>query len=463
MDTNTKSRGQWSGRIGFVLAAAGSAIGLGNIWSFPYITGTNGGGAFVLVYLLCILLVGFPIMIAEIMIGRKTQKSPVGAFADLTSPKSPWCLVGFLGVLAGFLILSFYSVVAGWTFNYIFLSITNYFGGKNPEQIKGVFKTLQESSIRQILWHLLFMGTTLAIVFGGIKKGIEKWSKILMPMLFAMLIALIIYSIIFLNKGFIATVNFTFVPKSKLLPSSVLTALGQAFFSLSLGMGAMLTYGSYMSKESDVSKSALSVCFMDTLIALFACLMIFPIVFHYGKSPSQGPGLVFQTMPVLFSTIKGSLIVSLVFFLLLGFAALTSSISLLEVVTSYFIDQWGWSRKKAAIITAAVIFLIGIPSTGAVFGWWKDVFGKSFFDSVFILTFKWMLPIGGLFIAIYVGWFMDGQERKEEFLTGSKLQWLYPIWLFFLRFIVPVLVIIVLFKEIGVLKTEMINKFFGVK
>ena len=273
-------RGQWSGRLGFILAAAGSAVGLGNIWSFSYKTGTNGGGSFVLVYLICVALVGLPVMIAEIMIGRHSQKSPVGAFEKITSKESNWRFIGFMGILAGFLILSFYSVVAGWTLNYFFMCMVNFFKGRTPEQIRESFAVLQKSPNIQIFWHFIFMLSTLGIVVGGVKKGIEKWSKLLMPALFLLLIALIVYSMIALPTGFGKAIKFTFTP-SKLLPSSILEALGQAFFSLSLGMGAMLTYGSYLSKDSNIPKASVSVCFLDTLIALIACMVIFPIVFEF--------------------------------------------------------------------------------------------------------------------------------------------------------------------------------------
>ena len=533
---NLNTRGQWSGRLGFVLAAAGSAIGLGNIWSFPYITGENGGGAFVLVYLICIALVGFPIMIAEIVIGRRAQKSPVGAIEIIAGKTSKWRLVGFMGVLAGFLILSFYSVVAGWTLNYFTMSMTHFFADKHlgtakidegqldqpkasaalclqmkktghpiapdsqivvkkpgvkwlvkddkskkqyllvksglafdlyldttPEQIQQKFSLLVGSPGIQIFWHLVFMILTIGIVYGGVKDGIENWSNILMPLLLLMLISLVVYSIIFLPQGFKRALQFTFVPESKLLPSSILTALGQSFFSLSLGMGAMLTYGSYLNKNADIPKASMSVCLMDTMIALLACLVIFPIIFAFNGKPSEGAGLVFKTMPVLFSEIHGGLLVSMLFFLLLGFAALTSAVSLLEVVTSYFIDQLNWSRKKATLLTGVAIFIFGIPSTGALFGQWESLYGKSFFDTVFELTFNWMLPLGGLSLAIFVGWFMNAEERKQEFETGTNLRWLYPLWLWVLRFVVPLLVMLVLLNKIGLLETAALNRFFGVQ
>ena len=530
---NSNTRGQWSGRLGFVLAAAGSAVGLGNIWSFPYITGENGGGAFVLVYLICIVLVGLPIMIAEIIIGRWAQKSPVGAIETVSGKGSKWRIVGFMGVIAGFLILSFYSVVAGWTLNYFTMSMTHFFADKplgtakidesllghpqagkalcqqmqanghpiapdsaievkepgvkwlvkdhkakkqyllikagtsfdlyldtTPEQIQQKFTLLVSSPGIQIFWHLLFMVLTIGIVYGGVKEGIENWSNILMPLLFLMLIALVLYSLVFLPQGFKKALQFTFIPESKLLPSSVLTALGQAFFSLSLGMGAMLTYGSYLAKDADIPKASASVCVMDTMIAFLACMVIFPIIFAFNGQPSEGEGLVFKTMPVLFSEIPGGLLVSMLFFLLLGFAALTSAVSLLEVVASYFIDQLHWSRKKATLLTGSAIFIFGIPSTGALFSDWQTLYGKSFFETVFELTFNWMLPIGGLCLAIFVGWFMNADERKKEFVSGTDMNWVYPIWLWILRFVVPLLVMLVLLNKIGLLETAALNRFF---
>ena len=452
-------RGQWGSRLGFILAAAGGAIGLGNIWRFPYVTGERGG-AFVLIYLACIVLVGFPIMIAEIIIGRSTQKSPIGAFEALKGKDTGWKLPGWMSVVGGFIILSYYSVVAGWTLNYFLMSITHFFKDKTDPQIRATFDVFLQSGDMQIFWHCLFMLCTIGIVYSGVKGGIERWSKLLMPCLFMMLLGLVVYCAIFLPRGFSKSVKFLFQFKGELKPEIALEALGQAFFTLSLGMGAMLTYGSYLKKDSDIPKASLWICAADTGIALIACFVIFPIIFACGHSPAQGPGLVFKTMPVLFSQIKLGLLVSMVFFLLLSFAALTSAVSLLEVVAAYFIDERNWSRKKATWISGMAIFLFGIPCAAPklIFGNWQKVFGKDYFGTMEYLATNWLLPLGGLLIAVFVGWVMDKEKREQGFKNGTSLSYLYHIWLFMLRYIVPILVLLVLLNKVGLLEKNVLKK-----
>ncbi|MCP4748466.1 MAG: sodium-dependent transporter [Desulfobacteraceae bacterium] len=453
-------REQWGSRIGFILAAAGSAIGLGNIWKFPYITGENGGGVFVLIYLGCIALIGTPILIAEILIGRSTQKSSVSAFSDLAGKESNWRMVGFLGVGAGFIILSYYSVVAGWAMNYTFMSITNFFEGKSAEQIGATFGTLFTSADINLLWHTVFMVMTIGVVIAGVKRGIEKWNKILMPLLLGIFLLLAIFSIFL--PGWKAAVNFVFYPHlDKLKPSGVLEALGHSFFTLSLGMGTMITYGSYLNKKTNVVKSAVMVSALDTGIALLACLVMFPIVFSFGHDPSAGPGLVFKTLPIIFGEIGNiGMLLSIIFFALLVFAALSSAVSMLEVTTAYLIDEKGWSRKKATYITGGAIYLFGIPSATAgantIFPDWAGMYGKNFFDSFDYLASNWMLPLGGLFVAIYAGWFMDPMLRQAEFKGGTKFtqSWFYSVWLFFLKFIAPLAVILIIAQRVGVIDID---------
>lgn len=430
------SRGNWGTNFGFILAAAGSAIGLGNIWKFPYITGVYGGGAFVLVYLFCVLLVGLPLMIAELMIGKHTQKNPVGAFKKLSPDKSLWQLTGWLGIASGFLILSFYSVVAGWALAYIFKSIVGFSG--TTEIIQNEFTDLVTSPKSSILWHTIFMGLTVAIVIGGVKNGIERWSKILMPALFSILLGLMIYGLAFTHGG-IKALSFLFNPDfSKLSAEGVLSALGHAFFTLSLGMGAMLTYGSYMKKETNIMKDAITISFLDTLIALMAGVAIFSMVFNYNLEPAAGPGLIFQTLPVLFA--QTGRWVSIPFFVLLSFAALTSSISLLEVVVSYFVDERKWSRKKATLSLGFLIYLTGLLS--AVASWTVMFRGKAqgWLDVFDFVTTNYMLPIGGLLTCLFVAWVMVDKERAEEF--GSR-GLLYKGLIFILRFIAPIILIAV--------------------
>lgn len=450
-----EGREHWESRIGFILAAAGSAVGLGNIWKFPYITGENGGGLFVLIYLFCIVLVGIPIMMAEIILGRSSQKSPVGAFIELAGEDSNWKMLGVLGVLSGFIILSYYSVVAGWALNYTFMSLTNFFEGKTPDQIGATFGQLYSSGGISLFWHAIFMILVVGVVIGGVKKGIEKWNRILMPILILLILILAVYAV-FLS-GWTDALKFIFFPHAEnLRPSGVLEALGHAFFTLSLGMGAMLTYGSYLTEDSDVPNSVFSIALLDTGVALLACMVMFPIIFTYGHNPEAGVGLVFKTLPIIFSEIgQGGMFLSFIFFLLLVFASLSSGVSLLEVVTSYLIDEQEWARKKATVVTAGIIFLFGIPSALSGSGWlfpkWEAMYGKNFFDTFDYLASNWLLPLGGMLIAIYVGWFMDPKLRKREIQTGTTWTqtWFYRGWIILLRLFAPLAVLFVILQRVG--------------
>jgi NSS family neurotransmitter:Na+ symporter len=455
------TRPQWGSRVGFILAAAGSAVGLGNIWKFPYITGENGGGWFVLIYLVCIAVVGLPIMMAEIFIGRTAQNSPVGAFRALSKPGSPWLGAGWLGVATAFVILSFYSVVAGWAMHYVFLSIKGGFAGLDHEQVGATFGELFANPTKNIFWHCLFMVITFAIVVGGVQRGVERWARILMPLLCVMMLALLVRAIG--SDGFGEAVNFVFAPHNENFHwgPATLEALGHAFFTLSLGMGAMITYGSYLKRDDDLVTTSITVSVLDTVIALLACLVIFPIIFSYDMEPGAGPGLVFVSLPLAFGQMPGGAIWATVFFLLLTFAALTSAISLLEVAASYFIDERGWSRRKAAAICASVILVFGIPSAlgggDGVFGAklaeaTAPIFGgegKNWFDIFDYLSSNWMLPLGGLFISLFVAWRVSGEARERGFKQGTKFDNLFWGWVFLLRFIVPIGVIAVFLNLIG--------------
>jgi NSS family neurotransmitter:Na+ symporter len=572
--------------MGFILAASGSAVGLGNIWKFPYITGTNGGGLFVAIYLVCILLVGLPIMMAEIMIGRAAQKQPVGAFEAVSGRKTLWTSVGWMGVLAGFIILSYYIVVAGWAMDYTLKSVTNFTapiqeqaqieatryrastpvntmrkslarrratreaksmlnelrsqapkaawkafarfeaemaarGGhaawparesllsdaalrghvKRVEGINMVIAEVKKASLAAALahyegltddevrnsgetehrrdkisesmtktflsvaedgwtssfWALLFMLITIIIVAGGVSNGIERACKVLMPTLLVLIGIMVVYGMF--QRGFGDAVSFVFKPDaSRLKASGVLEALGHAFFTLSLGMGAMITYGSYQRSKKGLGGTALMITGFDTLVALMACLMIFPITFSYGQEAAAGPGLVFMSMPLAFAEIgAGGMLLAIMFFGLLVFAALTSAISLLEVVASYFIDIRGWSRQKAAWRVGAVIFLFAIPSAFAMdpdfkLEFWESSFGMNFFDTMDHLASNWLLPLGGLFIAIYAGWVMPKKIQNAE-LEGLAPE-LIKGWLFLIRIVAPILVIIVLLQKVGILDID---------
>ena len=442
--SNLISRGNWGTRLGFIMAATGSAIGLGNIWKFPYITGIYGGGAFVFVYLFCVLIVGLPLMITELLIGRRAQRNPVGAFKALHHEKSPWQLTGWLGVASGFLILSFYSVIAGWALAYIFKSIVGFSG--SPEAIQSEFIGLVTNSGASIMWHTIFMGLTIAIVIGGVQKGIERWSKILMPLLLILLLGLMFYGLFFTNGGS-AALSFLFVPDfDSLSTEGILSALGHAFFTLSLGMGAMITYGSYMKREVNLVRDAVTVSFLDTIIALIAGVAIYSMVFNYGLEPAAGPGLIFQTLPVLFA--ETGPIVSVTFFVLLSFAALTSAISLLEVVVSYFVDERKWSRVKATLSLGFLIYLTGLLSAIAAITVPFRGKEQGFLDIFDFITTNYMLPIGGLLTCLFIAWVMPDKDRAEEF--GSKGS-MYHALVIVLRFITPIAVLIIILHGLELL------------
>jgi NSS family neurotransmitter:Na+ symporter len=445
-----QKRAQWSGRLGFILAAAGSAIGLGNLWKFPYITYENNGGAFVLVYLAAIVVVGAPIMVAEVLLGRKSQRNAVGAFRLLAGGKpggGAWKGVGFLGVMTGFVILSYYSVVAGWTLRYILMAITGDLGtlAHQPEALQAFFGDFLSNPYQQALCHALFMGATIGVVYFGVGKGIERAARFLMPVLMVILVMLVVYSV--WTPGFKQAIGFLFRPNfSELTAGGVLEALGHSFFTLSLGMGAMLTYGSYMRKRDSIPKAALTICALDTVIAIMACIIMFSIIFSFDFEVTKSSTILFTTLPVVFFKLPGASIVSGLFYTLVAFAALSSTISLLEVVSSYAIDELGWARRRATLTMGVAIFafgilnalsmggvtvlsdvnLIGRPSTAGVFG------------TLDYLASNWFLPVGGLFIALFTGWILTRNETRGELEEGhGRLGWVYPVWRFLIRFPAP--------------------------
>ena len=454
-----ETRGEWGSRLGFILAAAGSAVGLGNVWKFPYITGENGGGLFVIIYLVCIALIGLPIMIGEVMLGRMTKRAPVGAFRKLAGDKSPWKTVGWIGIAAGFVILSFYSVAAGWAMDYVVLAIKGEFsGGADPSVISSRFESVSGDGTGAILWHVAFMALTIAIVIGGVQKGVEIAARVMMPLLLLMFVALLIFATTL--DGFGQGFDFVFgLHTDKLEAGSVLEALGHSFFTLSVGMGAMLTYGSYLKKDDDIISASIAISVLDTLVALMACMVLFPITFSYGLEPTAGPALVFKNIPLAFAQLPGSQIWAVTFFVLLVFAALTSAISLLEVSASYFIDELGWSRSVAVPVTGGAIILLGIPSALAasseLFGasMQASFIGKDWFTFVDDLASKWMLPLCGLGISMFAAWRLGGEARRAQFAAGStlgKLEWLYLTWLQILRYLVPIAIVLIMLYALGV-------------
>ncbi|MGY8787498.1 MAG: sodium-dependent transporter [Fidelibacterota bacterium] len=398
-----QNREQWGSRLGFILAASGSAVGLGNIWKFPHMAGENGGGAFTFVYLICILIVGLPIVIAEFVIGRKTQLSPVGAFETI-APKSNWKWVGMLGVASAFVILSFYGVVGGWTLKYTLISLTGGFNelAGNPELSGKLFTNFISGSLAPILWQVAFMAITIVVIIQGVKGGIEKWTKVMMPAILIILIMLMIRGLTLPNG--MQAIDFLFKPKfDDLTASSIVLALGHSFFTLSLGMGTMITYGSYLRNDQNLLSSALWIIFLDTVIALMAGVAIFATVFAMGANPGEGAGLIFVVLPTIFPEIAGGAIWGTLFFFLLFMAALTSAISILEVITAYFIDEKGWSRQKATIIFGSVITGVGALCSLSM-GTYNitALAGMSFFDVLDYLSSKYMLPIGGMLTGVFV-------------------------------------------------------------
>jgi len=431
------NRDSFTSKFGVIAAAAGSAIGLGNIWKFPYEVGVNGGGAFLLLYLFFILAFGVPVMLSELLIGRTTQKNVFGAFKEL-APKSPWFLVGTMGVVAAFLILSFYSVVAGWTLEYVYLSISNGLANKTPDDINRLFDSFMADSLRPSFWTLLFLVMTALIVIGGVKNGIEKYTKILMPMLLVIIVILDVKALSLEGAG--KGLSFLFNPDfSKITGSVILSALGQAFFSLSIGMGVIATYGSYIPKNQKLGSTAVSVSLADTLIALLAGIAIFPAVFAFGMEPAQDEGLVFRVLPNIFNQMTGGYVFALMFFLLLSIAALTSSISLLEVIVAYLSEEWGVKRKVASWATTSVVAVLAVLC----------VLFKNVFSTFAYISSNVLLPLGGLLIVLFVGYVMKKQKVLMELEAHGEKVLYFNIFYFIVRYVAPVAIAIVFIKGLG--------------
>lgn len=456
-----KQREHWSSHLGFVLAAAGSAIGLGTLWKFPYVTGQNGGGLFVLIYLFCTLVIGVPIFAAELILGRKVQRGAVGIFATLSNNSTFWKTAGWLGVAASFLLMSFYSVLAGWGLSYVFMSLNEFYKGLSVEQISNVYELLASSGDITLFWYLLFMVITLGMVYQGVRHGIEYWSKFMTSGLLILMIALCIYSTTL--EGFGEAVRFVFYPDfSNFKSSGILEALGLSFFTLSLGQAIMLTYGSYMRRTEDIPKTSIVIGLMIIVVSVLAALTIFPVIFTFNFAPAAGPGLVFKTLPVLFAKLPAAMLISTLFFVLFTFTALTSAIALVEAVVANLIDLYGWSRRRAVILMGTACFLIGIPSalsgTDWIFANWSQIFGKTFFETIDGLVSVWLLPLGGLMISVYVGWFLDRSLLKEEFEAGSSLKFLWKPWFFFMRWIAPVAILCILLQKAGMINVDQIGQ-----
>lgn len=436
-------RGQWSSQLGFVLAAAGSAIGLGNIWRFPYSAGENGGGAFLLVYLVCVVCLGLPVMLLEISLGRATAKNPVGAIRAIR-PRGPWKGLGYLAIVTGVGILSFYAVIAG--------QVLATFVDFSQRVVTGDVLFASYGAGASVGFFALFLLLTLLVVVGGVQRGIERWAKILMPLLLVLMIVIIVRGLLLPGAG--EGLRWLFMPDfGKLDLQVVLDAMAQAFFSLSLGMGAMLTYGSYLSKRQDILHCGSWVVFFDTLIAILAGLMIFPALFALGQQPDAGPALIFNVLPAVFEVMAGGVVIGAVFFCLLSVAALTSTVSLLEVVSAYFIDELGWSRRRTVWTATAITLLVGVPAALAWVGAspWATVslFGLegvfSFMDFAFVNI---SLPLGAVLLCLF-GVFVWGLgPASQEILSSSRsFAAVAPIWRFFVRFICPPFIAIILITQ----------------
>jgi len=418
-----QNREHWGSRLGFILAASGSAVGLGNIWKYPHMAGENGGAAFTVVYLLCILIVGLPIVIGEFVLGRKTQLNPVGAYESL-APNSNWKWVGMLGVASAFVILSFYGVVGGWTLKYTLISLSGGFQelAGNPDLSGKTFNSFITSTAPPVFWQILFMTVTIFVIVQGVKGGIEKWTKIMMPAILVILVMLMVRGLTLPNGD--QALGFLFKPKFEdLTASSIVLALGHAFFTLSLGMGTMITYGSYLRSDQNLMTSALWIIVLDTAIAMMAGVAIFSTVFAMGADPGSGPGLIFVVLPTIFPKIAGGAIWGTLFFFLLFMAALTSALSILEVITAYFIDEKGWSRKRATIIFGGVVTLVGAFCSLSMGSFNITSFiGMSFFDVLDYLSSKYMLPIGGMLCAVFVLYRWGIPSFVAELVVGMEDQ-----------------------------------------
>ncbi len=439
-------------RIGFILAAAGSAVGLGNIWKFPYIAGEYGGGAFVAVYLITVMLIGFSVMIAELLIGYLGRRDAMTSFEELAPRHKPYWKWGGFMAFSGLLIMTFYSVVIGWIFNYIFVAVGNL--PASPDEAAAVFDTMLKSDMStQIFFHTVSFAVITAIVMRGIKGGIEKLNLVLMPMLFIIVGGMFLYATTL--DGFAEAWRFMFSPDwSKLSSEAFVTAVGHAFFTLSLGMGALLTYAASLPKESNLVKSSLIVVFLDTLIALLAGLMLFTFLYEYGAEPSAGPGLVFISLPAVFYQmgVLGN-VFAVLFFVALAFAGLTSAVSLVEPMVQLAIDRFGLTRFRASLYMGLFFYLVGIAvifSGSASYGEALSWGGKNLFDWIDFVTASVMLPLGGLAMSVFVGYVIE--NNRIESVLRRQLGVFYGIWHFSLRYIAPVALVIVMLNLLGILQ-----------
>ncbi|MBB71227.1 MAG: sodium-dependent transporter [Legionellales bacterium] len=449
IEQRQSQHGQWSSRWAFIMAATGAAVGLGNIWKFPYITGQHGGGAFVLIYLVCIFIIGIPVMMAEIMIGRSGRQNPLDSMKSVAvenGRSSHWRWVGALGILASFLILSYYSVIAGWSLAYVFKVAVPSFIERSPQAIDASFDNFVANPWKLLFWHSVMIIATAVIIAKGVEKGIEKTVYVMFPAMLTLLGVLVVYA---MESGhFAQSVSYLFHPDfSKLKTHGIVAAMGQAFFSLSLATGSIMMYGAYLPRSASVTKAAVVIALSDTFVALLAGLAIFPVVFANGLEPSSGPGLIFETLPIAFGHMPFGNVFATLFFVMLVFAAFTSAISLLEPSVAWLIETFKIPRRKAAIISSFGIWFVGLV-TVVSFNWAANIklFKLTMFEVLDFLTANIMLPLGGFFIAIFAVWFLNRDvARRELQLPDGKL---FSTWRFVVRYISPVAILVVFISVI---------------
>lgn len=448
MGSGQSIHGQWSSRLTFILAATGSAVGLGNIWRFPYVAGENGGGAFVLTYLVCVLTIGLPIMMTEILLGRRGRRNPMDSIRVLavTDGRTPhWQWVGLLGVLSGVLILSFYAMIGGWTLAYLAEAVRGAFAAMGPAEAEGLLSALLADPWRLFAWHTLFMGLVVSVSMRGVEGGLDRAAQWLMPGLFLMLLVMVGYGIV--NGDIAKAARFLFEPDfARLDGAAVLAAMGQAFFSLSLGMGAIMIYGSYLRADTSILGSSLAIVAMDTAVALIAGLALFPVVFANGLNPAEGPGLVFVTLPLALGQMPFGSVFAVLFFLMLAVAAWTSAISLMEPAVAWLVERRGLSRRVAALVAASAIWALGILSILSLNHWSEfRIAGRTIFDGLDYLTNNIMLPVGGMAVALFVGWTLSRAMSENELDTS---RFAYGLWRFLVRYVSPTAVGVILVAKV---------------
>lgn len=452
MSNSSPSTVQWSSRLAYIMAASGAAVGLGNIWRFPYIAGQNGGGAFVLVYILFVIVLGIPVVMGEVLIGRRGRQNPAFAFRNIAKKEGRskwWLLAGALPALTGFLILSYYSVITGWVLDFFVHSIAETFKGISIEQTSHLFETLLNNPMRMLFWDTLMIAAIILIIGRGIQKGLERTVYFMFPALMILIIVLLVYAI--KTGSFMQGAEFLFKPDfSKLTADSILVALGQAFFSLSIGTGAMIAYGKYVTKETSITSSTMIIAATDTFVALIAGLAIFPIVFANGLEPGAGPSLIFKTLPIAFGQMPGGDFFAGLFFLMLLFAAFTSAIALFEPMVIWCMEGFNWSRMRATSTCGFVLWILSLGTIGS-FNIANDlkISGMTFFDGLDHITSNIFLPLSGLLVAIFTGWMMTRSDTADELQLNSR-SLTFRSWRFVMRYVAPIAIVVIFLRAVNI-------------